>query len=56
MKKFPKVKYPGDSATDGILAGGDEFEAVWDSDFQSEVRSNTSRKCSSVLKTMVQEF
>lgn len=41
-------------AWDELLNG--DFEAVWDDDFKSEVRSRTSKKCARVLKQMCQEF
>lgn len=41
-------------AWDELLNGS--FEAEWDDDFKSEVRSRTSKKCARVLKQMCQEF
>jgi len=33
-----------------------DFEAEWDDDFKSEVRSRASKKCARVLQTLCQEF
>jgi hypothetical protein len=55
MEDLPRTVLVDVMAENGwnlLTSGG--FEAVWDDDFKSEVRSKVSKKCARVLKTEVQ--
>lgn len=56
MEDLPRAVLSDVMAEEGWDLLTNDFEAEWDGDFKSEVRSKASKKCARVLKTMCNSF